>query len=48
METAPGELTFVIGDTVAGREYTKLLYNKNVYTFELESNITTAFKNTTS
>ena len=41
METAPGELTFVAGNTVAGREDTKLLYNKNVYTFELESNITT-------
>ena len=44
MATAPGELTLVAGDTAVGREDTKLLYNKRVYNFELESNITTALK----
>ena len=41
----PGELTFTPGDISVAREDTKLLYNKNVYSFELESNIITALKN---
>ena len=42
----PGKLTFSPGDTTVGWEDTKILYNKNVYTFELETNIiTTALKN---
>ena len=45
MVTAPGELTFVTGDTAVGWEDTKLLYNKRVYDYELETNITTALKN---
>ena len=38
-------LTFVPGNTVAGREDTKLLFYNNVYDFELESNLTTALRN---
>ena len=42
---APGKLTFMAGATAATLEDTKLLYAKQVYSFELESTVTKALKN---
>ena len=41
----PGVLTFTPYDTAVARKDTKLLYNNNVYDFELESNLAAALRN---
>jgi len=47
-KAVPGELSFTAGSTIVARKDTKLLYAKQVYNFELETDVTTAHSRTSS